>query len=98
MSTREERARQIEQQIREILLHEWDPICVADVPEAQDEYNGYVGGVYLAGAASPAAVAAHLARIESDRMGLSSAPAARLGIATKLCALDVQLNAPDGAA
>jgi hypothetical protein len=100
MSTREERARQIQQQIREILLHEWDPIGVADMPEAQDEYDGYVGGVYrlLAEAATPSAIAAHLARIEGDRMGLPSSPAARLDVATKLCALDVRLNASDGAA
>ena len=39
--SRESRAR-----IREILLHQWDPIGVSDVPEAADEYDAYVGKVY----------------------------------------------------
>jgi len=33
--------------IRGILLHEWDPIGVADIPEAQDEYDSYVVEVYV---------------------------------------------------
>ena len=100
MSTREQRASQIQAQIGAILLRDWDPIGIADVPEAHDEYNAYIGGVYrlLAEGASPQGVAEHLARIEGDRMGLPSSPAARLNVATKLCALNVHLEAPDGAA
>ena len=40
--SRENRAK-----IREILMHEWDPIGVRDVPQAQDEYDSYVGRVYV---------------------------------------------------
>jgi hypothetical protein len=40
------RAKAIQESIREILLRDWDPIGVNDVPEAQDEYDSYVGGVY----------------------------------------------------
>jgi hypothetical protein len=40
--SRENRAK-----IREILMHEWDPIGVRDAPEAQDEYDAYVGRVYV---------------------------------------------------
>lgn len=32
----------IYQKVRHILLHEWDPIGVGDLAEAQDEYDSYV--------------------------------------------------------
>jgi hypothetical protein len=30
------------EKIRTILLHDWDPIGVSDLPDAQDEYDSYV--------------------------------------------------------
>ena len=27
-------------------MEEWDPIGVSDTPEAADEYDGYIGGIY----------------------------------------------------
>ncbi len=41
----EAKGRAIQESIRQVLLREWDPIGVRDVAEAQDEYDGYVGGV-----------------------------------------------------
>ncbi len=35
------RAKHLQDAVAYILLHDWDPIGVADVPEAQDEYDGY---------------------------------------------------------
>ena len=32
--------------VSEILLHDWDPCSVSDVPEAQDEYYGYLPQVF----------------------------------------------------
>ena len=29
-----------------VLLHDWDPIGVQNVPEAHDEYDSYVSGIY----------------------------------------------------
>lgn len=43
--TRLERAKRYHDAIHRVLLQEWDPIGVADVPQAQDEYS-YVGQVY----------------------------------------------------
>ena len=99
MTSREERAQEIQQQIRAVLLGHWDPIGVADEPQAQDEYDSYVGGVYrvLASGAQPAAVAEHLARIETEQMGFSTAAAKLLPVAEKLCALDVTLGISNGA-
>jgi hypothetical protein len=89
------RAREIQEAIGQILLQDWDPIGVRDVPEAQDEYDGYVGGVYrlLASGASPQAVAEHLCAVERDRMGLGRAQTVhRLSVAEKLCRLNVRLE------
>jgi hypothetical protein len=36
----------VRDQIRHILLNVWDPIGVRDEPNAQDEYDGYVGKLY----------------------------------------------------
>src|SRR5258708_22472509 len=99
MSTREERAHEIQSQIREILLRDWDPIGVRDEARAQDEYDSYIGGVYrlLASGASPSSVAEHLAQLEAEQMGLGVAAEKLKGGATKLCALDVKVRIVDGA-
>jgi hypothetical protein len=89
------RAREIQAAIARILLQDWDPIGVRDVPEAQDEYDGYVGGVYrlLASGVSPREVATHLSTIESERMGYTHAKARDLlPVAEKLCRLNVRLQ------
>jgi hypothetical protein len=91
---RDDRARQIQESIRGVLLHEWDPIGVKDVPEAQDEYDGYVGGVYglLVSGATAEQLAEHLWKIETDTMGLSTPDqAALLPVAQNLRGLDVKL-------
>jgi hypothetical protein len=39
-------AQRINEEIRQILVKEWDPIGIKDEPRAQDEYDNYVGGVF----------------------------------------------------
>ena len=58
--------------IKAILLHDWDPIGVRDVPQAQDEYDGYVSRIASSMTATGAkqAIVAQLLEIERDRMGL----------------------------
>jgi hypothetical protein len=48
--------------IGEVLHYIWDPIGVAGVPQARDEYDGYVGPVFtlLRSGASDADVSEHL--------------------------------------
>jgi hypothetical protein len=46
MSERLEQARRYHAAIREVLMQEWDPIGIADIPEAADEYDSYIGEVY----------------------------------------------------
>jgi hypothetical protein len=91
---RKRRAREIQNQIHEILLRDWDPIGIADEPECQDEYQAYVGGLYrlLFGGASPEEVAQHLHQVADNYMGISyETPEQLLEVARKLCKLDVQL-------
>ena len=66
-----EEGREIAASIGRILLQEWDPLGIRDVPACAGEYDSYVGGVYrlLAGGADQTAVAEHLRRVESESLG-----------------------------
>jgi hypothetical protein len=91
---RDQRARQIQATIRQALLLDWDPIGVQEIPEAHDEYDSYIGGVYrlIASGATEQQVADHLWHIENDTMGLPAPDRdALLLVARKLLSLDVAL-------
>src|SRR4051812_9488070 len=69
--SRENRAR-----VRALLMREWDPIGVAGVAEAADEYDAYVNAAYVMlmdHDADAEAIAAYLMDIATRHMGLSSA-------------------------
>ncbi|HXJ02196.1 MAG TPA: hypothetical protein VNH44_13320 [Micropepsaceae bacterium] len=56
-------------------MREWDPIGVQDIPEAADEYDGYVGRVHvmlMSEQASAETIAAYLFDIATNHMGLSN--------------------------
>lgn len=78
------------QAIGRILLEQWDPIGVAAVPAAYDEYDAYVGGVYqlLASGANVPAVADHLEAIERG-MGVRTDRARAEAVAAAMRALDI---------
>ena len=82
---------EIHRQIEAVLLHEWDPIGVVGVAEAQNEYRGYVRGVYdvAVGTRSARAIAKHLVEMERGHMGLSGWRRwkARLPVAKKVLEL-----------
>jgi hypothetical protein len=70
--SRENRAK-----IREVLMRKWDPIGVCDRVDAQDEYDAYLGKVYVMlmdEHATAEAIAAYLLEVATGRMGLSSDP------------------------
>jgi len=56
-------------------MERWDPIGVNGIPEAADEYDSYIGGVYelLETGAPSAVLSAYLRAIEVDRMELIDA-------------------------
>ena len=69
-------SRRIRVEIRHVLLDVWDPIGVKDEPNAQDEYDGYVGVIFdsLSGGATDEQLADRLLYFVSDRMGLKATP------------------------
>ena len=72
MSNPRDRARRSYAAIHRILMEAWDPIGVADVPEAQDEYDSYVAGVYsrLIHRAPWHELLDYLWQVETEHMGL----------------------------
>lgn len=66
-------------ELRQMLMDEWDPIGVAGVPEAADEYDSYLGqiGERLRAGATADALGDYLVWVEEDRMGLTSTAEAR---------------------
>ena len=94
MNEQTQRARAVQESIKQVLLRDWDPIGVNDVPEAQDEYDSYVGGVYhmLASGCSENEVVEHLWKIEAHTMELGTANRESLRlIAAKLMDLKISL-------
>lgn len=71
MDQRSRHARDLQRQIGEVLLRNWDPLSVADEPECADEYNAYVGPVYrlLESGASDREIAKHLVAVETNALG-----------------------------
>ncbi|HEY9283557.1 MAG TPA: hypothetical protein VIP46_08890 [Pyrinomonadaceae bacterium] len=72
MRYQSQRAKKIRDQIRLILLHDWDPIGVSDTPAAHDEYDSCVAGIYglLASGASEYQIVERLYSIQTTSMGL----------------------------
>lgn len=73
MSEHVDRAKRYHDGIRRVLLHDWDPIGIADIAEAQDEYDGYVGKIYgmLIRHEPRHKVVDHLWWIATENMGLA---------------------------
>lgn len=63
-------------QVKHILLKHWDPIGIAEFPEAHDEYDTYVGEVHhmLLRGDDLAAITDYLRRAVSERMGIREEP------------------------
>lgn len=92
-----DRAGRYHRAIRDVLLHEWDPICVSDEPEARDEYDAYVPGVYrmLISRAHEDEVFDYLWEIETEHMGLYGDRRRTRYIARKLVGLTRAIEAGD---
>lgn len=69
---------ELQSQIGEILLRNWDPLDVADEPACAGEHGAFVGQVYrlLASRASQCTIAQHPGRVEVESLrGARVAPA-----------------------
>jgi hypothetical protein len=67
-------------QIRNVLLDVWDPIGIRDEPNAQDEYDGYLGPIFdlLSGGATDEQLNDRLLYFVNDRMGFEATSEAML--------------------
>lgn len=67
--------RKIQDKVRRVLMDEWDPIGVDGFPDAADEYDRYIGGIYglIQRGALVGEISAHLRRLEIDEMGMVNA-------------------------
>ena len=63
-------------ELRRLLMDEWDPIGVAGIPEAADEYDSYLGTIVgmLRDRRSTDELRAYLHRVRTEYMGLSEWP------------------------
>jgi hypothetical protein len=97
MSERLDRARRYHEAIRNVLLREWDPIGVADEPNAQDEYDGYVHeihGMLVRHEPRPTLVD-HLWWVENRHMGLFGDRTRTEAVADRLIGLRDQIEAKE---
>jgi len=89
-----QRGREVMQSIRCALMQHWDPIGVAHIPEAADEYDSYIGSVYriLTDTRSEEELVEFLHRTETETMGLNARSRDHLReVARKLLGLDVRV-------
>jgi len=83
-------------EIRRVLLEVWDPIGIKDEPNAQSEYDGYLGDVYglLVGGATDSEITDRLLYIVHERMGLERAtPADMIETVSALRKIDLPPHA-----
>jgi hypothetical protein len=80
-----EESREVRRAIRRVFLDVWDPIRVSNEPNAQDEYDGYVGRAFelLTTGASDKEIVEYLLWI-TERMGMD---ASRVSLQTVTAAL-----------
>jgi len=79
----------LEVKVWKVLLQDWDPIGIQDIPKAQDEYDMYVSRIckMLREDKSVDEIYNHLRWIEIERMGLDGNEPHTNQIAIKLVSL-----------
>ena len=78
--------KELYQRIDEVMHYVWDPIGVAGVPQARDEYDSYLPQVFamLLERKIEGEIASYLIDIEDKRMGLTPDPGKASKVATVL--------------
>jgi hypothetical protein len=77
---------ELEQRVGEVLHFGWDPIRIAGIPQARDEYDDYVPRVVamLIEGKQEGEIAAYLIAVEGEKMGLPPAPMKAAEVASDL--------------
>ena len=89
-----DRARMDDDAIHRVLLHDWDPIGVRDMPEALDEYDSYVPEIYglLIRREPRHKLVDYLWWVETEHMGLCGNRRRTEQVADRLLGLAGQVN------
>jgi len=79
----------LHEKIRRVLMLDWDPIRINEIPEAEDEYDSYVASLYamLISDKPVSEVFEYLVWAEAEHMGLTVDRQRTLGVAEKLVGL-----------
>lgn len=90
------RAKRYHAAIRDAAMSCWDPIGVAGIPDASDEYDSYVPAIYklLIERKSVSAIFDYLWWLETEHMGLSGDRQATEAFARRLVEIGTALDAP----
>jgi hypothetical protein len=93
MREKVKQAQSLQQKIKQVLLKEWDPIGVQAIPEAQDEYDGYVPTIYsmLITRKPINEVFEYLLWLETQHMGLTTDRQLTHNVAERLVNLNDEL-------
>ena len=81
--------------IRQVLLNDWDPLNVGELSTCADEYDCCIGGIYrlLVTRSTAEEIAEHLAEREKDHFGYEGVTAETLlPVARKLTEINVNLD------
>jgi hypothetical protein len=81
-----QKAQRYHNTIRDAIMSEWDPIGIASIAEASDEYDSYIPQIYkmLIERASTQQIFDYLWWLETEHMGLSGDRQATLAFAGRL--------------
>ncbi len=84
----------LETKVRAVLLYDWDPIGIKDIPEAHDEYDMYAPAIckMLRAGQSSVELCTHLRWIELERIGLDGDEQHTSRVAAKLASLRAELE------
>lgn len=87
----------LKDKIKTIILNEWDPIGIQDLPEAQDEYGSYIPDIYrlIQLKKTENEIFDYLWGIETGHMGLSGDKGHTQAIAHKLFKLSTPEKSTD---
>ena len=78
--------------VKRIILYEWDPIGVGQIPEAYDEYDAYIlvlCGLILRGS-SVGTIYSYLRKLETEHIGLKGDEKFTLEIANRIHRIPIQ--------
>jgi hypothetical protein len=85
------RYKRITNEIRNVLINNWDPVNIKEDGNRGNEYDSYIGGIYdlLMEHAPAKKISTHLSSVEKIYLGFEASPKSLLDVAEELMKIDV---------